>query len=224
MVSLKVAGAVALLAVAPVLTSSIAEARVGGGHGGGGFHGGGGLHGGGAAFRGGGANFAARTGGTGTGFAARSAALSGTGRTASFARPGIAAGTAVAATQSGIGTGSHRYWNGRRWIGPGIGFAAGVAAGAALGSPYYDGGYYGDGYYADNYDSNSYYGNGYYGGGYPNGSYGDSYAYDTGSDVSSGDGQPTGGDTAAYCQQRYRSYDLSSGTYLGYDGMRHPCL
>lgn len=27
----------------------------------------------------------------------------------------------------------------------------------------------------------------------------------------------------AYCQQRYRSYDPSSGTYLGYDGQRHPC-
>ncbi|MDX3968933.1 MAG: BA14K family protein [Bradyrhizobium sp.] len=27
----------------------------------------------------------------------------------------------------------------------------------------------------------------------------------------------------AYCSQRYRSYDPASGTYLGYDGMRHPC-
>jgi len=27
----------------------------------------------------------------------------------------------------------------------------------------------------------------------------------------------------AYCAQRYRSYDPASGTYLGYDGMRHPC-
>jgi len=27
----------------------------------------------------------------------------------------------------------------------------------------------------------------------------------------------------AYCQQRYRSYDPASGTYLGYDGARHPC-
>ncbi|MGA2942170.1 MAG: BA14K family protein [Xanthobacteraceae bacterium] len=23
--------------------------------------------------------------------------------------------------------------------------------------------------------------------------------------------------------QRYKSYDPGSGTYLGYDGMRHPC-
>jgi hypothetical protein len=25
------------------------------------------------------------------------------------------------------------------------------------------------------------------------------------------------------CQQRFRSYDPSTGTYLGYDGLRHPC-
>ena len=31
------------------------------------------------------------------------------------------------------------------------------------------------------------------------------------------------GDEIAYCQQRFRSYDPASGTYLGYDGMRHPC-
>jgi hypothetical protein len=27
----------------------------------------------------------------------------------------------------------------------------------------------------------------------------------------------------AYCVQRVRSYDPASGTYLGYDGLRHPC-
>lgn len=26
-----------------------------------------------------------------------------------------------------------------------------------------------------------------------------------------------------YCSQRFRSYDPGSGTYLGYDGYRHPC-
>jgi hypothetical protein len=26
-----------------------------------------------------------------------------------------------------------------------------------------------------------------------------------------------------YCASRYRSYDPRSGTYLGYDGVRHPC-
>jgi hypothetical protein len=27
----------------------------------------------------------------------------------------------------------------------------------------------------------------------------------------------------AYCMQRYRSYDPDSGTFLGNDGLRHPC-
>ncbi|KIZ40266.1 MULTISPECIES: BA14K family protein [Rhodopseudomonas] len=27
----------------------------------------------------------------------------------------------------------------------------------------------------------------------------------------------------AYCSQRFKSYDPSSGTYLGYDGNRHAC-
>ena len=27
----------------------------------------------------------------------------------------------------------------------------------------------------------------------------------------------------AYCMRRFRSYDPNSGTYLGYDGYRHPC-
>lgn len=26
-----------------------------------------------------------------------------------------------------------------------------------------------------------------------------------------------------YCMRRYRSYDPESGTYLGFDGLRHPC-
>jgi hypothetical protein len=30
-------------------------------------------------------------------------------------------------------------------------------------------------------------------------------------------------DAEGYCEQRFRSYDPRSGTYLGYDGRRHPC-
>lgn len=30
-------------------------------------------------------------------------------------------------------------------------------------------------------------------------------------------------DAVAYCAQRFRSYDPQSGTYLGYDGLRHAC-
>jgi len=29
--------------------------------------------------------------------------------------------------------------------------------------------------------------------------------------------------SVSYCAQRFRSYDPASGTYLGYDGRRHPC-
>src|ERR1700760_4826045 len=34
---------------------------------------------------------------------------------------------------------------------------------------------------------------------------------------------PPPGDAIAYCMQQFRSYDPRSGTYLGYDGFRHPC-
>lgn len=30
-------------------------------------------------------------------------------------------------------------------------------------------------------------------------------------------------DAVAYCMHRFKSYDPESGTYLGYDGYRHPC-
>jgi len=32
-----------------------------------------------------------------------------------------------------------------------------------------------------------------------------------------------GDDAVAFCMQIYKSYDPQSGTYLGYDGQRHPC-
>ena len=46
--------------------------------------------------------------------------------------------------------------------------------------------------------------------------------YDDGAsyDVSPQDG---GGDSTAYCARTFRSFDPASGTYLGYDGLRHPC-
>jgi BA14K-like protein len=34
---------------------------------------------------------------------------------------------------------------------------------------------------------------------------------------------PAVSDAVAYCLQRFRSYDVRTGTYLGYDGYRHPC-
>ena len=36
-------------------------------------------------------------------------------------------------------------------------------------------------------------------------------------------GYAYGGDEVAYCMRRFKSYDPRSGTYLGYDGYRHPC-
>ncbi|MDH7797200.1 BA14K family protein [Beijerinckia sp. 28-YEA-48] len=90
------------------------------------------------------------------------------------------------------------YYRGGGW-GPAIGgLAAGAIIGGALAAPYYYGG-------------SPYYGAPYYGSSY----YDDGYA--AGAPVYSG-----GGDVA-YCMQRYRSYDPRSGTFLGYDGLRHPC-
>jgi hypothetical protein len=50
--------------------------------------------------------------------------------------------------------------------------------------------------------------------------YDDSYAYYGNDD---GYVSANAGADPAYCAQRYRSYDPASGTFLGYDGQRHPC-
>lgn len=111
--------------------------------------------------------------------------------------------------------GEFRGDRGRRF-GRGAGFAAGAAvAGVATGAAIAAGDY-GYGYGPD-----------YYGAGYAYGPdyYSDSYAYDAGPTVAFEQPVPAegpGGDVS-YCAQRYRSYDPASGTYLGYDGLRHPC-
>lgn len=46
------------------------------------------------------------------------------------------------------------------------------------------------------------------------------YAYEPGPYVY---GPGYGGNAVAYCMQRFRSYDPSSGTYVGFDGLRHSC-
>ena len=76
--------------------------------------------------------------------------------------------------------------------------------------PYYYGAY-SDPYYSDDYAYNDYYGDGDLG-------YGYGVVSSPGYVVSSG-----GVADPAYCAQRYRSYDPASGTYLGFDGLRHPC-
>ena len=35
--------------------------------------------------------------------------------------------------------------------------------------------------------------------------------------------QNGGGESSASCASRFKSYNPASGTYLGYDGLRHPC-
>jgi len=74
--------------------------------------------------------------------------------------------------------------------------AGGFVAGALLGSALTAPRYYG--YYGG---SPYYYGGGPY--------YSDVYAASP--------------DSEEYCMQRFRSYDPRSGTYMGYDGQRHPC-
>lgn len=94
------------------------------------------------------------------------------------------------------------YWRGRGgwgWGGVGAGLAAGALIGGAIAAgsaPYYGYGY------------GPYYG------------YGPAYAP---APVVVEPGYVGGGDDVGYCMQRYRSYDPGSGTYLGYDGLRHPC-
>ncbi|HEY6619581.1 MAG TPA: BA14K family protein [Steroidobacteraceae bacterium] len=135
-----------------------------------------------------------RAGGMGgSGF--RGAAIGGNFRGAQASVSGFNGGNNFA------GRGGGRYAGGgyRHGYGQGLGFAGGLAVGSALGYGYgYGGGYYGDDYYADN---------DYYDGGYDSGP---SYVV-------------SAGQSDGYCAQRYKSYDPTSGTYLGYDGLRHPC-
>ena len=108
------------------------------------------------------------------------------------------------AVYRGGGGGGYAYRGGgyRGGYGGG-GFIPGAVAGAVIGGaiasqyPYGSGGYYGGGpaYYDDQY-------------------------VDDGAVAVAPD---PGGDDAGYCAQRFRSYDPGSGTYLGNDGLRHPC-
>jgi hypothetical protein len=104
----------------------------------------------------------------------------------------------------------------RRW-GWGGGLAAGLIVGGAIAAsqyPYYGGyGYapYGYGY---GYAPAPVYGP-------PPVAYGPGPGYVAGAAPGYVAG-PAGG-AVAYCSQRYRSYDPASGTFLGYDGVRHPC-
>jgi hypothetical protein len=97
--------------------------------------------------------------------------------------------------------GFRRGYRGRGFggVGVGLGIAGAIVGGAIIASQ--PRGYYGYGGYDPGY------------GGYGPG-------YDQGYVAVSPD---AGDNEVAYCQQRFRSYDLRSGTYLGFDGLRHPC-
>jgi hypothetical protein len=97
------------------------------------------------------------------------------------------------------------------------------------GRPSYGGPYYGRPYYGRHYYGRPYAGR-YYRRGYGGAAAAGIAGLATGAiigGVLAQQAAPTyvvpngGGD--AYCAQRYRSYDPASGTYLGYDGLRHPC-
>jgi hypothetical protein len=132
--------------------------------------------------------------------------------TASFARPGGHGGGGHGGGHGGgfHGGGGHFHGGGFHRGGGfrgggfhrGGGFIPGAIAGAVIGgalaAPYGYGGY-GYGYAPDYYDD----------------------GYDDGPTVEVAPGG--GGNDVAYCQQTYKSYDVRSGTYLGYDGLRHPC-
>jgi hypothetical protein len=130
----------------------------------------------------------------------------------------LAGAPAFAVTAAAIlataGPASAQRWH--RAVGWGVaGAAAGVVGGvaAAATAPWWAPGYYGGyGYsYAPGYayDDTYAYAPGYVYGTAPGYTYAPGYAY--------------GGRDDAYCAQRYRSYDPASGTYLGFDGVRHSC-
>jgi hypothetical protein len=89
--------------------------------------------------------------------------------------------------------GHHNGWGGAALGAGAVGLATGAILGGALASP----GYYGPGYYEP----------------------APVYVEPGPTTIYSGG---VGGDEA-YCIRRFKSYDPGSGTYLGYDGLRHPC-
>ena len=115
-------------------------------------------------------------------------------------------------------------YRGRGYVGAGIGLAAGAIIGGAIlnaTQPRYGYGGYGYGGYDNGYQAYGY-GQGY--GGYePEYVEAPTYGPGYGARPAYRQGYVAAGGDVGYCQQRYRSYDPASGTYLGFDGLRHPC-
>jgi hypothetical protein len=104
------------------------------------------------------------------------------------------------------------HWRGRGW-GIGAAIVGGAILGGMLAAPYYGPGPY----FAYGPGPANGYGYGY---GYGYRAYGPGPYYGEG--YAAAPGYAPGG-AVAYCVQRFRSYDVRSGTYVGYDGLRHPC-
>ena len=130
-----------------------------------------------------------------------------------------AAGPIVAAAQQSVAVAA-AFHGGGGWHGGGTAFRGGGGG--------WHGGHAGGGGYGNGYGGGYGYGAAALGLGLLGGAiigsqypYYDS-GYDDGAsyDVSPQDG---GGDSMAYCVSTFRSFDPASGTYLGYDGLRHPC-
>lgn len=113
---------------------------------------------------------------------------------------GIRPGGAVA-PMARYGGGGGVYHGGYRDGHRGGGFIPGAVAGAVIGGALAAGSYAYDG------------GPGYY----------DNQYYDDGAVAVVQDPGYGGDDQLAYCMQTYRSYDVRSGTYLGFDGVRRSC-
>lgn len=110
-------------------------------------------------------------------------------------------------------------------------FGAGYGRGGWQGGGWQGGGWGGGGWHGHRHWRGGGYWPGAYAGAFIGGVgssyyYNDPYAYDYG-DYD----EPTvavvvpggGGRDDAYCSQRFKSYNPATGTYLGYDGRRHPC-
>jgi hypothetical protein len=112
----------------------------------------------------------------------------------------LVAGTVLASSAPASARGWHGFWPGA--------VAAGVVGGAlaAATSPFWAPGYY------DYYPGYA---------GQPYGYAYQPYGYDT-YDYVQAPAVTAGGDVG-YCEARFHSYDPASGTYLGFDGQRHPC-
>ena len=175
--------------------------------------------------------------------------LTKTAATAALAVGLALAGSAVSPADAAMRAGGGHGGGGGGFHGGGGGFHGGGGGGFRGGGGGFHGGgggLHGGGHYAGGGYGGGYGGGGYGGYGYGDGGYGYGYGaagfglgllggaiigsqypyYD--SDYSNGAGyasypQDGGADSSASCAARFKSYNPSSGTYLGYDGLRHPC-